>query len=174
MDFSIETKELQKVVRLLGVTAKVNAPDFSGQVLLEATEDNRVLFVSNNNSTAITLLSDKVQVNSPGSAVVLYGKIKSFVAAFTPWNGEYGTKDVHFVHDGSGVGLFVESIHENGKKSKGKLRLDSFKDMRLQRPKPFGESNFILNSNIFKKEVGKIVYAIDASEQRAINQGMNI
>jgi len=58
MDFRIETKEFQKIISLLGVTAKVNVSDFSGQVLIEANEDNTVLFVSNNNSTGISCLSD--------------------------------------------------------------------------------------------------------------------
>lgn len=173
MDFCIETKELQRVIRLLGVTAKVNTHDFTGQVLIEANEDNTVLFVSNNNSTAITILSDKAKVATPGSVVTLYGKIKSFANSFAPWDGELGTKEVRFVHD-DGVKITVETIHENGKKSKGKLKLDSFRDMRLQKPKPFGETHFILNSNMFKKAVSKVIYAMDPTEQRSFIQGMNI
>lgn len=173
MDFCIETKELQRVIRLLGVTAKVNTYDFTGQVLIEANEDNTVLFVSNNNSTAITILSDKAKVTTPGSVVTVYGKIKSFANSFAPWDGEFGTKEVHFVHD-EDVKVTVDTIHENGKKSKGKLKAPSFRDMRLQKPKPFGETHFILNSNMFKKAVGKVIYAMDPTEQRTFIQGMNI
>jgi len=173
MDFRIETKEFQKIISLLGVTAKVNVSDFSGQILIEANEDNTVLFVSNNNSTGITVLSDKVEVASPGSATCLYGKVKSFIGPVTPWNGDFGTKDIRFFED-DGLRAVFDVKHENGKKSVGRIKLDTFNDMRLQKPKPFVNPNFILNSNMFKKAVGKVLYAMDPSEQRGYLQGMNI
>jgi DNA polymerase III sliding clamp (beta) subunit (PCNA family) len=173
MNFSIETKELQKIVSLLGVTAKVNVIDFSGQVLIEANENNTVSFVSNNGSTAISVLSDKVKVNTPGSVIILYGYTKSFISSLQPWNGTYGTKEVSFVYE-EHVDITVENIHENGEKSTGKLRADCFHDGRLQKPAPFGNTQFILNSNMFKKAIGKVVYAMDPTENRAFIQGMNL
>jgi len=173
MDFCIETKELQRIIRLLAVTAKVNVNDFTGQVFIEAKEDNTVLFVSNNSSTAITVLSEKAEVSKPGSVTTLYGKIKSFASSFTPWDGEYGTKDVRFVYD-EHLKVTVKTVHENGKKSRGSLKLDTFNDMRLQKPKPFGKANFILNSSIFKKAVSKVIYAMDPTEQRTFIQGMSV
>jgi len=173
MNFSIETKELQKIVSLLGVTAKVNVIDFSGRVLIEANDDNTVLFVSNNNSTAISILSDKVKVTTPGSATILYGKVKSFINALQPWNGSYGTKEVVFVCE-EHVDITVENVHENGETSTGELRADCFHDGRLQKPAPFGNTQFILNSNMFKKAIGKVVYAMDPTENRAFIQGMSL
>lgn len=174
MEFSIETSELQRVVRLLGVVAKVNISDFTGQVLIEANKDHTILFTSNNGSTAVTVPSDKTKVNSPGSVTILYGKLKGFVNSFSPWDDTFGTKEFSFISDGNNLNIHVDTVHENGKKSKGKLKLRCFSDMRLQKPKPFGEASFILNSNALKKAISKIIYAIDPNEARAFIQGINI
>lgn len=174
MDFCIETSELQRIVRLLGVVAKVNTSDFTGRVLIEATEDNTVLFTSNNGSTAVIVPSDKTKVNTPGSVTILYSKMKGFVNSFSPWDNTFGTKEFSFISDGNNLNIRVDTVHENGKKSKGKLKLRCFSDMRLQKPKPFGEAGFILNSNALKKAISKIIYAIDPNEARAFIQGINI
>lgn len=171
MDFRVETKELQRVIGLLGVVAKSNAVDFTGRIIIEADEDGKVLFVANNNSTAITILSDKAEVTKPGSATVLFGELKSFVNALTPWNEDYGAKDVH-IEKAEVVEVSVEIVHENGEKSTGGLKLEYYEDMRLHKPKPFGEAHFVLNSNMFKKAVSKVLYAMDPTEQRSFIQGM--
>lgn len=175
MEFSIETKELQKAVRFLGIVSKANAPDFTGRVLIEANENNTILFVANNNSTSITVLSDKANVTTPGSIVILYSKIKTFINSFTPWNDTFGTKEFNFTcPDNEHVTIAVNNVYESGKKSKGKLKIRCYNDGRLQKPAPFVDTHFILNSNMFKKAIGKVVYAIDPNEIRAFIQGMNI
>jgi len=174
MDFRIETKELQKVVGLLGVTAKVNAHDFGGQVLMEANDDNTVKFISNNNSTAISILSSEgIVVNSPGSSVIYYGKLKPFVNSFVPWNEKFGTKDIHLVKKGDKVKVFVDTVYETGESSKGDTKLDSLNDAYFKMPKPFGESQFILNSNMFKKAASKVIYAMDTSGNMAFARGLH-
>lgn len=174
MDFRIETKELQKVVGLIGVTARVNAYDFSGQVLIEANDDNTVRFISNNNSTAISILSSEgVTVNSPGSAVIYYGKLKPFVNAFSAWDEKSGTKDFHLVKKGDVVKVYVGIVYKTGEKSKGDTKLDSLNDAYFKMPKPFGESQFILNSNMFKKAASKVIYAMDTSGNMAFARGLH-
>lgn len=173
MDFLIETQELQRIIRLLGVTAKVNTPDFRGRVLIEAKEDNTVLFMSNNNSTAISISARKVAVNSPGEITVLYGKMKAFINSVEPWNNTYGTKEFNFVYDGTKVFVLMKSVYEDGKSSNGKLRLKHFRDS-LPRPEKFNDAQFILNSNMLKKATSKVIYAIDPNEMRQFIQGMKI
>lgn len=174
MDFRIETKELQRIIRLLGVTAKANASDYTGQILVEVKDDGSIFFASNNNSTGIALLNDKAEVSEPGSIITLYSKVKSVVGAFVPWDGTYGAKDVRFVSNDVGAKILVDSVNEDGEVSKGRFKLDTFNDMRFKKPKPFGKSHFILNSNMFKKAAGKVVYAMDPGEQLVSIQGMNI
>jgi DNA polymerase III sliding clamp (beta) subunit (PCNA family) len=174
MDFRIEMKELQRIIRLLGVSAKANTNDYTGQILVEANQDGTVFFASNNNSTGVTITTESAEVSEPGSIITLYSKVKSVAGAFVPWDGEHGTKEVRITANDESATIFVETVNENGKKSKGRVKLDIFKDMRLQRPKPFGEPHFILNSNMFKKAVSKVIYAMDPGEHLVSIQGMNI
>jgi DNA polymerase III sliding clamp (beta) subunit (PCNA family) len=174
MNFSIETAEMQKIVKLLGVTAQVSTQDFRGMVLIEASKDEGILFVSNNNSTAISVLSSKAKVITPGTVSILFNKIKSFVTAFQPWNGDYGAKEFNFIFSDDNLEMFVSNVHENGERSEGNIRLDYYDPYIVEKPAPFGEADFILNSNIFKSAVNKVSYAMNPNESKRFIQGMNL
>ena len=81
MDFSIETGDLQRAIKLLSVTAKVNTKDSTGMILIQADQDNCIKFFSNNSNTALSYISDKAVVRIPGSTVIEYSKIKSFASS---------------------------------------------------------------------------------------------
>lgn len=174
MDFSIETGDLQRAIKLLSVTAKMNTIDSSGLILIEASEDGKVNFLSNNNSTALSFTSDKVEVRIPGAAVIEYSKIKSFISAFRKWNDGYGVKDFKFNLSDHFLNISLSNTHENGKVSKGNLKLKVYDLHSVHRPPKFGEPNFILHSNIFKTATNKILYAIDPNAKKAALQGMNV
>jgi DNA polymerase III sliding clamp (beta) subunit (PCNA family) len=173
MDFCIETGDLQRVIKLLSVTVKMNALDSTGMVLIKA-EDDLVRFLSNNGSTALSFVSNKVAVKVPGTAVIEYSRIKSFVASFRAWDGSCGVKEFHFKLTKNFLNVSVENIHENNEVSKGNLRLKIYDSYIVREPSGFKTPNFTLNSNIFKTAINKILYAIDPSESRAFIQGMNI
>ena len=175
MEFLIDTAELQRIVGLVGVSARVNTTEPSGRILIEAKEDNSVLFLSNNGSIGISTTSEKAIVKKSGNVAVLYGKIKSFVSSFVPWNETYGAKEFlfKFTQD-KGAFITVENIHENGKKSKGSLKLDPYNVFSVQQPEPFKKADFILNSAVFKDALSKVLYAIDPNDSRAFIRGMNI
>ena len=174
MDFSIETGDLQKAIKLLSVTAKVNVLDSTGMVLITAEEDGIITFLSNNNSTALSFTSDKAEVRVPGAAVIEYGKIKSFVSSFHTWNDKYGVKDFHFDLTDNFLNITVINTHENGKISKGNLKLKVYDVYKVKEPKRFGKPNFVLNSNIFRTATGKILYAINPSNNHVFLRGMNV
>lgn len=175
MEFSIVTEELQKIVKILGVVAKANAVDTTGRVLMEA-EDGCVTFLANNDSTAIYYDFHDANIVEPGTISINYSKIKSFVSSFKPWNGTAGAKTVTFKASEKTTNLSVDNIYDNGKVSKGKLRLSNFNPALINRPKKFGEASFILNSTIFRTATSKVLYAINPSMDFSYNalQGMNI
>ena len=174
MDFSIETGDLQKVIKLLSVTAKVNVLDSTGRVLITADENSIVTFLSNNGSTSLSFKSDRVEVRTPGTAAIDYGKIKSFVSSFHAWNDEDGVKDFHFDLSDHFLNVSVVNTHENGRVSKGNLKLKVYDSHSIREPKKFGEPNFVLNSSIFRTATSKVLYAINPSDTRAFLQGMNV
>jgi len=174
MDFSIETGDLQKAIKLLSVTAKVNVLDSTGMVLITADESGVITFLSNNGSTALSFTSNKAEVRVPGTAVIEYGKIKSFVSSFHTWNDKNGVKDFHFDLTNNFLNISVVNTHENSKISKGNLKLKVYDVYSVRGPKKFGKPNFVLNSNIFRTATNKILYAIDPSNGQAFLRGMNV
>jgi len=174
MDFSIETGDLQKAIKLLSVTAKVNVLDSTGMVLITAGEDGVITFLSNNNSTALSFSSNKAEVRTPGAAVIEYGKIKSFVSSFHAWNDKYGVKDFHFDLTNNFLNVSVVNTYENDKVSKGNLKLKVYDVYTVREPKKFGNPNFVLNSNIFRTATNKVLYAIDPGHNQVFLRGMNV
>lgn len=174
MDFSIETGDLQKAIKLLSVTAKSNVLDSTGMILITANEDGVITFLSNNGSTALSFASNKAEVKSVGSAVIEYGKIKSFVSSFHTWNDKIGVKNFHFDLSDKFLNISVSNTHENGKVSKGSLRLKIFDVYTIREPEKLMTPNFVLNSVIFRTATSKVLYAINPSDTRAFLHGMNV
>lgn len=175
MDFSIEAGDLQKAIKLLSVTAKMNAPDSTGKVLITASEDGFVEFLSNNGATALLYHSDKVKIEEPGQVVIEYGKIRSFVASFHVWNDRSGIKDFNFFVEDGLLYISVVNTHENKKESKGELKLRTYDIYTVQAPNLMKEPLFSLNSNIFRTATNKVLYAITPGQSgTSFIDGMNI
>lgn len=175
MDFRIEAGDLQKAIKLLSVTAKMNTLDMTGMVLISATEDGTVEFLSNNGATALLYHSDKVEVQTPGAAVIEYGKIRSFVTSFHVWNGSSGVKDFEFSIDDRSLNVSVVNTHENNKVSEGELNLRTYDVYSVRGPDLMTKPNFTLNSHIFRTATNKVLYAITPSASgSSFIDGMNI
>jgi len=175
MEFYIETSELQRIVRSLDVVSKRNTNDFTGRILIEADSDkNIVSFISNNGSEAVTIESSKVKVKTSGELSIVYGKIVRFVSSFSPLENGIGLKEFCFKLSDNHLIISVKNSHENGKVSKGRLKLETFDTHTIQKPNPFKKTNFILNSIIVKTAITKVIYAIDQNETKQFIQGMCI
>jgi hypothetical protein len=174
MEFLIDTAELQRIAGLLSVAAKMNTDDPSGRIYINAKEDNSVLFLANNGETGISVVSTKATVKESDSVVISYGKTKSFITSFTPWNETYGAKEFCFKSTEAGMFITVVNVNEDGKKSKGRLKLDTYDVHSVRRPEPFKKADFILNSSIFKAALNKVLYAIDPHDSRSFIRGMNV
>ena len=172
MEFLIETQEIQRIVNQLGTTAKANATDNSGRVLIEVSKDFGVVFTAVNPSTAITIVAENTTIKGEGSTAVLYSKLKAFISSFSPWDDEQGTKEFHFKLTPKAVTINVKNTHFGGKVSTGRLRMDIFQAYTIQKPAAFGEATFILNSDVIKSAANKIMYAINPNEARKQLRGM--
>ena len=175
MEFSIGTEELQKIIKFMGVVAKANTADASERLLIEAVDDH-VELLANNGATALYYDCYDVKVAKPGSVSFNYSKIKSFVSSFKSWNGSSGAKAFVFKATDKTTSITVDNIYDNGKVSKGKLRLSNFNPALINRPPKFKKANFILNSTIFRAATSKVLYAINHNMDFSLNalQGMNI
>ena len=177
MEFYISTSDMQRVIRLMGVVAKSNTKDSTGRILIEADEDNSILFLSNDGAHAISVTPQNVIVKNPGILSIEYSQIKQFVNSFVEWEDSegFGAKGFNFVaNDLQNVYIEIDNVHENGKKSKGKLKLKGYDALGDRKPKGFGTATFILNSRIFKAAADKVMYAVDMNKNVAHIRGMNV
>ena len=175
MKFKIPVDELQGIINVLSITAKVNTLEVAGRILIEATNDS-VLFLSNNLSTGISVVTHKAEVEEEGKASIVFGKIKSFVSPFTLWDPDKkeGAKYFNFKGDDRHLTVSVRNKFANGKVSNGRIRLDSFNYSSIIKPTYFSKPTFTLSANAFKAAISKIMYAIDANCMAPALRGMCI
>lgn len=175
MDFNVSTDSLQRAVKVLGVVVRTNAVDATGRVLIEAGEDG-VKFVSNNGITALIFSADNAKVDEPGITSIAFNKIRSFVMSFSPWDGKTGAKRFRFISDDRTTKVSVDNVYENGKSSKGNLKLPVFNPSLISNPPTFGKPDFVMNSTIFRTATNKVLYAINPQVDANYTalQGMNM
>lgn len=175
MKFKIPVDELQGIINILGITAKVNTSEVAGRILIEATKDS-ILFLSNNLSTGISVTTNNAKIEEEGTASVVFGKIKSFVSPFTLWDEDKkeGAKHFNFKGDERHITISVRNRYANGKVSNGRVRLDSFNSSSIIKPAYFSKPTFTLSANAFKAAIGKIMYAVDANCMAPALRGMCI
>ncbi len=174
MEFSISIYELKYISKLLGICAKRNTEDPEGRIVIEA-QDNEIMFLANDGSVAIQYVSNKGAVASDGTASIVYNNLASFLAPFDSWDGNIGAKEAKFkLVDKKSISLFIENVFDGGSVSKNKLRLEYHNAYSVARPESFNKATFILNSEMLKTAINKVVYVIDPQEKKEQIQGMNI
>lgn len=174
MEFFIETKELQKIVKQLGVTSKTNTTENPGRILIEVTEEKGVVFTSVNFTNSLVIKSEKSTIKEYGAVAILYSKLKLFVLSFNALNEESneGVENFHFVLKKNNLFVKVKNKNSNGKISRGSLKFETFKTYTIPKPPEFEKSTFILNSDILKLAIDKVIYAINPNEARKNLKGM--
>jgi len=173
MEFHIDVGELQRVVKLLAISAVRSTTDSRGRVIIEA-KDGKVVFLSNNNQITVEYTSNESDIKKEGEVSVVFNNLYSFIAPFHPWNGSFGSEKAKIRSTKKAVGIRVESVFEDGTISKNTLRLDLWQTYGIERPSTFGKSNIILNSNMMKVAINKVIPAIDPNEVRGQIQGMKV
>jgi len=172
MEFFIRTSDMQRVIKLLGVTAKMNDTSFEGQVLIKTNKDVAI-FISRNSSSGLTC-TVPAKIIVEGQSNILYSRMKSFIMTFAPWDGEIGAKEFHFVLRNTKLFVEVETFYENENSSKSKLHLEQFKVSSFFTPVEMDKSNLIINSNIIKTAIDKAIYAIDPNSSEKFTKGIRM
>jgi DNA polymerase III sliding clamp (beta) subunit (PCNA family) len=175
MDFTIGTDSLQRAIKVLSVVVRTNAADSTGRILIEATEDG-VDIMANNGATAIIFKAEQIKVAEPGITSIAFSKIRSFVMSFRPWDGSSGARKFRFISSERTTKVTVDNIYEDGKSSKGSLKLPNFNPNLVSKPPKFEAPDFSMNSSIFRTATNKVLYAINPQVDLnfAALQGMNV
>lgn len=173
MNFEIEVAQMQRILNTLATSAKVNASDNTGRILVRVTDD-MATFVANNNDTSVIANTDQVTVGDTGEMVFSFSDLRTFIPKIVAWNGEHGTKTFVFKTLKSGVFIYFDTILSTGKKSKGKIKLKEYTALGFPVPSQIADASFILNSNIVKPAINKVLYSINQKETRANLRGINV
>jgi len=159
MEFFVKTADIQRAIKLLSVTAKMNVVTYEGRLLITASEDG-VHLLSNNGVSGITNFIP-AKVVAPGELSVVYSKIKSFIMTFQPWDGESGVSEFHFIEKADKLSIKSVFKHSNGSESKNSLRVDTLKNSNIPKISLIKEPTMILNSSVVKTAIDRVVYALD-------------
>lgn len=171
MEFKILVEDLQSVVSRLSNVVKINEEDITGMVMIEVGDD--VKFKATDGSVHIIITNDHCEIIKTGKTLVRLRDIKGYVSKFIPLVDGYGTKDFHFVIEEPEGLIKTKTNFENSKPAYRRLRFELFKK-DYPPVKPFGEAQLILNSNILKRGINKVMHCINPAEIRRSITGMQV
>jgi DNA polymerase III sliding clamp (beta) subunit (PCNA family) len=175
MEFNISLFELQMALKAISTVAKPSALDITGQVFIEARKDNSVVFLATNSQLFITKICyDHIEIRNYGSVCIPYFKLFSFVNSFKSWDGEKGVKQVTLKLNKRSLSVKVDNYFMDGKVACGSLRLPLYPTDKVFFPSAFSEPSFILNSDMLKSAISKVIYATDPNASRLFIQGVNM
>lgn len=172
MEFSILVEELQAIVSRLSTVVKPNEDGITSMVLIEVGED--VKFKSTAAGINLIITNNKCEITKTGKALVKLNDIKGYVSKFIPLMDDYGTKDFHFIVENDECTIKTKTYFQSGKKpSYRHLKVRCFKGEYLS-VKPFGDTQLIINSSIFKRGLSKVLHCINPGEVRKSITGVNV
>lgn len=177
MDFNIDVKELQEVMKLFAGLVKPNTGTVTSLIKIEAVSGEGILFTGTDGVSTLTYASNESTVNSKESfsGALIFHKLHSFINSFKPWNDAYGAKNFHFTGQGRDILIEVESVNTAGGTSKGKIKLKNEPYNLREKVYRFKEALFVINSSIIRDAVSKVIYAYDKENSANIAlTGMNI
>jgi len=177
MDFNIDVRELQEVMKLFAGLVKPNTGTVTSLIKVEAVPGEGVLFTGTDGVSTLTYTSEESTVNSTEafSGALIFHKLHSFINSFKPWNEAFGAKDFHFIGEGRYITIKTQSVNTAGGVSNGKIKLKNEAYNLREKVYRFSETLFIINSSIIQDAISKVIYAADKENKGNVAlTGMNI
>jgi len=172
MEFKIPTGKLQTIISKLSNIVKMNENDISGMLYIEA--DDNIKFKATNGFVHITIDSNECEIIEKGKVLLKFRDIKGYVLRFVPLSENYGTKNFHFIIKNDEGNIKTKTLFPNSKPSYKTLKFEIFNTTQYPIIKPFGEVQLIINSNILKRGIEKVLHCIDPTEIRNALKGLNV
>jgi len=172
MEFKIPVEELQNIVTKLANVIKINNDDVAGMVYIKA--DDGLEFSGTNGYVNVTINANRYEIINKGKSLCKFADIKGYLMRFAPLTEGYGTENFHFiVGEDEGV-VKTKTLFQNSKPSYKTLKFELYNPKTYPAVKPFGETQFILNSNILKQGIDKVLHCIDPTEIRNSLKGLSV
>jgi DNA polymerase III sliding clamp (beta) subunit (PCNA family) len=174
MEFKISVDDLQTIFTKMSSVVKPSEDDMRSMLKIEVEPDG-VKFRASNNLVDLLITSTNCEIIESGKVLLKLEKIKGYVFKFMPLVDNYGTENFHFVSNGEEVFLKTKTYFQSDKPSYRKLKIKNYggKFSRPE-PKPFTDTDLIVNSSIFKKGLAKVLNYVNPGEVRKSLTGVNI
>jgi DNA polymerase III sliding clamp (beta) subunit (PCNA family) len=172
MEFKILVDELQGVVSRLSNVVKINEESVVGMVLIEVNDG--IKFRATDGSVTINIVAEQCEIIKRGKTLVRLRDIKGYIMKFIPLIDNYGTKDFHFISDKDSCVIKTKTQFQLGKPSYRRLQVEVFDPEIYPISKEFGEAQLIVNSDILKRGISRVLHCVNPSEVRKAITGVSI
>jgi DNA polymerase-3 subunit beta len=173
MEFKIPVEELQNVFARLGNVVRMNESGLTGMVLIEV-DQNEVNFKCTDGSASLIVTSAQCEVVKPGKLLLRFRDVKGYIMKFVPLMEDYGTENFHFIATADEGLIKTKTMFQSGKPSYRKLKFEVFNPSIYPNIQVFEDAQLIVNSNILKRGIAKVLHCINPGEVRKAITGLNI
>jgi len=172
MEFKIPVEELQTIISKLSNAVKINESDVTGMVCIEASDELK--FKTTTGSVHVVITANTHEIIEKGKILCRFRDIKGYILKFMPLVENYGTKDFHFIVGNDEGVIKTKTLFPDSKPAYKTLKFDLFKIDEFQPVKKFGEAQLIVNSNILKQGIEKVLHCIDPADIRRALKGLQV
>lgn len=172
MEFKILVDELQGIVSRLANVVKINEESVVGMMLIDVNDG--IKFKATDGSVNISVASEQCEIIEKGKALIRFRDIKGYIMKFVPLMEEYGTKDFHFIVGREGGVIKTKTQFQSGKPSYRKLKFEVFNSEIYPIVKEFDEAQLIVNSDILKRGISRVLHCVNPAEVRKAITGVNV
>lgn len=172
MEFKISVGELQTIVSKLANAVRINEDDATGMMRIEASDE--LVFKTTTGSIHVIITADTGEVIKKGKVLCRFRDVKGYILKFMQLIDDYGTKDFHFIVGNDEGVIKTKTLFPDSKPSYKTLKFDLFNIKEFQPVKPFGEAQLIINSNILKQGIEKVLHCVDPRDIRRALKGLQI
>ncbi len=174
MEFKINVFELQTIFSKLSHVVRMTEGNFTSMIMVES-KDGGVVFKATDgtNILMITAQSDQCELISEGKTLLKFADVRNYVMRFVPLVDTYGTKEFHVIANDAESMIKSTTTFPSGKPSHRRLKLATFNaDGYPAIVKSFDEAQLVMNSNVFKRGIGRVLHCINPNEVRKAMTGV--
>ena len=173
MEFKIPVGELQTIISKLSNVVKMGAEDVTSMIYIKASNEE-LTFKATSGLVHVIISANNFEVIEEGKVLCKLRDIKGYLLKFSPFAENSGTEDFHFVVKNDEGLIKAKTLFTDSKPSYRRLKFEIFNIAEHQPIKPFGEAQMIVNSNILKQGIEKVLHCIDPKDVRDALKGLKV
>ena len=173
MEFKILVGELQTIISKLSNVVKMGADDITSMIYIKA-DNGELTFKATSGLVHVIITANNFEIIEEGKLLCKLRDVKGYLLKFAPLAENYGTEDFHFIVKNDEGLVKAKTLFPDSKPSYRRLKFDIFNLAEHQPIKPFGEAQLIVNSNILKRGIEKVLHCVDPKDVRNALKGLKV